>query len=63
MMSSGPFAVGGRVRSRFGFTGRSDAGRLGSVWRPVITGVVFNNSPVDGDTYRANEEISVGPAF
>ena len=31
--------------------------------QPVITGVVFNNSPVDGDTYRANEEISVGLRF
>ena len=31
--------------------------------RPVITGVTFNNSPADGDTYRVGEEISVGLRF
>ena len=34
-----------------------------SVRRPIITAVVFNNSPVEGDTYRAGEEISVGLRF
>ena len=28
--------------------------------RPVVTGVVFNNRPQNGDTYRAGERISVG---
>ena len=31
--------------------------------RPVVTGVVFNNRPQNGDTYRAGEEISVGISF
>ena len=31
--------------------------------RPTIGAVVFNNSPVGGDTYRAGEEISVGLRF
>ena len=34
-----------------------------SVRRPTIVAVVFNNSPVEGDTYRAGEEISVGLRF
>ena len=29
----------------------------------MITGVSFNNSPVEGDTYRVGEEISVGLGF
>lgn len=31
--------------------------------RPTITRVLFNNSPADGATYRAGEEISVGLGF
>ena len=31
--------------------------------RPVITGLSFNNSPAEGDTYGAGEEISVGLRF
>ena len=31
--------------------------------RPVVTGVVFNNRPQNGDTYLAGEEISVGIRF
>ena len=30
---------------------------------PVVTGVVFNNSPQSGDTYRVGEDISIGIRF
>ena len=34
-----------------------------SVPRPTIAAIVFNNSPVEGDTYRGGEDISVGLRF